>query len=201
MIVIALLGSLHYPYGYLRVCCCSRMLFRSRLVSSFLLFSCICKAFYFYPPKKQSFFCSFFSFWLYMQDSHSNFNQLLFFLFHFLFFGSVYSAKANTNHTHGVAKQTSTLADNFFLTRLGNIAIISWWGGSINITQKDAWTTLYTLPCTNKGQTVWTNEIITGDSSFKFRVKQNSSELQYYCARPAGTVATIQSGQLIFFIE
>ena len=33
-----------------------------------------------------------------MQDSHSNFNQLLFFFL--IFFGSVYSAKANVNHTH-----------------------------------------------------------------------------------------------------
>lgn len=44
------------------------------------------------------------------------------------------------------------------------------------------------------------NEITNGGYSFKFRVKQNSSALEYYCTRPAGTIADIHSGQLIFVI-
>lgn len=44
------------------------------------------------------------------------------------------------------------------------------------------------------------NEITNEGYSFKFRVKQNSSELQYLCTRPAGTMAGIESGQLIFVI-
>lgn len=134
-----------------------------------------------------------------MQDSHSIILINSFYFLIFLFFGSVYSTKANTNHTHGVAKQTSTIASNTFLTQLGNLAIFSWWGGAINIPSANTWTDVWTLPVTNKGKIVWSNNVRTGDGECYFRVGENSNKVQAFASK-AGSIP-IQSGELIFFIE
>ena len=112
---------------------------------------------------------------------------------------SLNSTKANTNHTHGVAKQTSTIADNTFLTQLGNLAIFSWWTGDINIPSANTWTDVWTLPVTNKGKTVWSNNIYHGNGSCWLRVAENSNKVQAFSTK-TGSIP-IHSGELIFFIE
>ena len=112
---------------------------------------------------------------------------------------SLNNNKANTNHTHGVAKQTSTIASNTFLTRLGNLAIFSWWAGSINISSADTWTDVWTLPVTNKGKIVWSNNIYHGDGSCYLHVAENSNKVQAFSSK-TGSIP-IHSGELIFFIE
>ena len=112
---------------------------------------------------------------------------------------SLNSTKANTNHTHGVAKQTSTIADNTFITQLGNLAIFSWWTGYINISSTNTWTDVWTLPVTNKGKTVWSSNIYNGVDLCYFRVGENSNKVQAR-ANKTGSIP-IHSGELIFFIE
>ena len=112
---------------------------------------------------------------------------------------SLNSTKANTNHTHGVAKQTSTIASNVFITQLGNLAIFSWWTGDINISSTYTWTDVWTLPVTNKGKTVWSNNIYHGDGSCWLRVAENSNKVQAFSTK-TGSIP-IHSGELIFFIE
>ena len=112
---------------------------------------------------------------------------------------SLNSTKANTNHTHGVTKQTSTIADNTFLTQLGNLAIFSWWTGDINISSANTWTDVWTLPVTNKGKTVWSNNIYHGAGSCWLRVAENSNKVQAFASK-TGSIP-IHSGELIFFIE
>ena len=112
---------------------------------------------------------------------------------------SLNSTKANTNHTHGVTKQTSTIASNTFLTQLGNLAIFSWWTGYINISSANTWTDVWTLPVTNKGKIVWSSNIYNGDAVCYFRVGENSNKVQAFASK-TGSIP-IYSGELIFFIE
>lgn len=111
----------------------------------------------------------------------------------------LYNAKANTSHTHGVAKQTSTIANTTFLTQLGNLAIFSWGTQSINVSSADTWGDVWTLPVTNKGKCVWSSNIRNGDGRCYFRVNDNSNKVQAFSSK-AGSIP-IHSGQLVFFIE
>ena len=113
---------------------------------------------------------------------------------------SLNSTKANTNHTHGEAYNATTLRDNTYCQVLGNIAIVSWWTNTINVTTPNQWVDLWNLPVTNKGETVWTNNLQTlNTATLFFRVAKNTSKVQYHC-NTAGSHTT-QSGQLIFFID
>lgn len=106
--------------------------------------------------------------------------------------------KSNTGHTHGVSLGKTSLASNFFCTEFGNIAIISWWSTSLNVSTANSWQTLHTLPVTNLGKCVWTTNIKNGSGVVYLRVNENSSSLQYF-SDATGNVA-ITAGQLICFI-
>ena len=112
---------------------------------------------------------------------------------------SLNNNKANSNHTHGVAKQTSTIASNTFLTQLGNLAIFSWWTGYINISSANTWTDIWTLPVTNKGKTVWSVNIYNGVDRCYFRINENSNKVQAL-SNKTGNIP-LQPGELLFFIE
>lgn len=109
------------------------------------------------------------------------------------------SSKADLNHTHTYTSRKITLSSNFFLTELGNIAIISWWGTSLNVNTANSWQTLHNLPCINLGKTVWTTNIKNGPGIVYFRVNENLSTIQYF-SDATGNVP-ITAGQLIFFID
>lgn len=123
---------------------------------------------------------------------------ILLYIFSF-FYCSLNNNKANSNHTHGVAKQTSTIASNTFLTQLGNLAIFSWWTGNINISSANTWTDIWTLPVTNKGKCVWSSNIYNGVDVCYFRINENSNKVQALSNKTGNT--PFQSGELVFFIE
>lgn len=112
---------------------------------------------------------------------------------------SLNNNKANSNHTHGVAKQTSTIASNVFLSQLGNLAIFSWWTGNINISSADAWVDVWTLPVTNKGKCVWSVNIYNGVDLCYFRIDENSNKVQAL-SNKTGSIP-LQPGELVFFID
>lgn len=113
---------------------------------------------------------------------------------------STITNKADKNHTHGVAKKVTTIAENKYCVQLGNIAIFSWWTGGINSPVKNNWTNLWTLPVKNKGKCVWSCNVINQRNGvLYFKIDENSNIVQYFFDSSADAPYT--SGQLVFFIE
>ena len=113
---------------------------------------------------------------------------------------STIANKADKNHTHGVVKKATTVAENRYCVQLGNIAIFSWWSGGINNPVRNNWTNLWTLPVTNKGKCVWSCNVINQRNGvLYFRINENSNTVQYFFDSSADAPYT--PGQLIFFIE
>lgn len=113
---------------------------------------------------------------------------------------STITNKADKNHTHGVAKKVTTIAENRYCVQLGNIAIVSWWSGGINNPVRNNWTNLWTLPVTNKGKCVWSCNVINQRNGvLYFRIDENSNTVQYFFDSSADAPHT--PGQLVFFIE
>ena len=111
------------------------------------------------------------------------------------------NGKSNTNHTHGEAYNATTLRDNTFCQVLGNVAIVSWWTGSVNISKTEDWVDLWTLPVTNKGKAVWTgNHHNSTNGLLYFRVGAGSNKVQALSTLATGNLPHIP-GQLVFFID
>ena len=109
--------------------------------------------------------------------------------------------KANIEHTHGEAYSATTLRDNTYCQVLGNIAIVSWWSGSVNISQAGDWVDLWTLPVTNKGKTVWTENIHNNvNGTLYFKVEAGSNKVQALSTLATGSLPHLP-GQLVFFID
>lgn len=113
---------------------------------------------------------------------------------------STITNKADKNHTHGVAKKVTTIAENRYCVQLGNIAIFSWWSGAINNPVRNNWTNLYTLPVKNKGKCVWSCNVLNQrNGTLYFKIDENSNIVQYFFDSSADAPYT--PGQLVFFIE
>lgn len=114
---------------------------------------------------------------------------------------SLNNNKANIGHTHGKAYSATTLTNNTYCQVLGNIAIVSWWSGSVNISQVDTWVDLWTLPVTNRGKTVWNGNLHNGASGILyFRVDAGSNKVQALSSFVKGNLPYFP-GQLVFFID
>lgn len=114
---------------------------------------------------------------------------------------SLNNNKANIMHTHGEAYSATTLRSNTFCQVLGNIAIVSWWSGAVNISKTGGWVDLWTLPVTNKGKAVWTENIHNGGGTvLYFKVEAGSNKVQALSSIKTGSLSH-HPGQLVFFIE
>ena len=114
---------------------------------------------------------------------------------------SLNNNKANIEHTHGEAYNATTLRSNTFCQVLGNVAIVSWWSGSVNISQAGDWVDLWTLPVTNKGKVVWTENLHNGVGTvLYFKVEAGSNKVQALSSHMTGSLPHYP-GQLVFFID
>ena len=113
---------------------------------------------------------------------------------------SLNNNKANIEHTHGEAYSATTLTNNSYCQVLGNIAIVSWWSGGIDNPIREKWGSLWTLPVTNKGECVWSHNVINQRTgTLYFRINKNSNILEYFFDSPGDAPYT--PGQLVFFID
>lgn len=118
-----------------------------------------------------------------------------------MFLSSSYSAKANIGHTHGEAYSATTLRGNTFCQVLGNVAIVSWWSGGVNISKTGDWVDLWTLPVTNRGKAVWTGNIHNSENGvLYFKVEAGSNKVQALSDSATGSLPHYP-GQLVFFID
>ena len=113
------------------------------------------------------------------------------------------SDKANSSHTHTISQisdltiSANTIASNTYLTKLGKLAIFSWWSNTLTVPTANKWVDIWTLPVTNKGKSVWSSNIYNGADTLFFRVNENSNKVQVF-SNKTGSIP-IYSGQLIFF--
>ena len=118
--------------------------------------------------------------------------------------------KANSSHTHNISDVTglstsldgkmgnnysvSTIESNFFAHKIGNIVIVTWWGGGLPTTQ-NAWIDWKTLPYKScNTQPIWVN----GDGhgfEVRVRVPPNSNKLQVYLD---GGTGGIRPGMIVY---
>ena len=114
---------------------------------------------------------------------------------------SLNNNKANIGHTHGEAYNATTLRSNTFCQVLGNVAIVSWWSGRVNISQAGDWVDLWTLPVTNKGKAVWTGNLHNNiNGILYFKVETGSNKVQALSTIATGNLPHFP-GQLVFFID
>lgn len=114
---------------------------------------------------------------------------------------SLNNNKANIGHTHGEAYSATTLKSNTFCQVLGNIAIVSWWGGTVNISKTGDWVDLWTLPVTNKGKAVWTGNVHnSANGLLYFKVEAGSNKVQAFSTNATGNLPHFP-GHLVFFID
>ena len=101
----------------------------------------------------------------------------------------------------GKAYSSTTLKDNTFCQVFGNMAIVSWWSGTVNISQTGGWEDLWTLPVTNRGKAVWTENLHNGVGTvLYFKVEAGSNKVQALSSNMTGSLPHYP-GQLVFFIE
>ena len=101
----------------------------------------------------------------------------------------------------GKAYSSTTLKDNTFCQAFGNMAIVSWWSGTANISQTGGWEDLWTLPVTNRGKAVWTENLYNGVGTvLYFKVEAGSNKVQALSSDITGDLPHYP-GQLVFFIE
>ena len=118
--------------------------------------------------------------------------------------------KANSTHTHNISDVTglstsldgkmsnnyseSTIESNFFAHKIGNIVIVTWWGGTLPTTQ-NSWVDWKTLPYTScNTQPIW----VDGDGigcEVRVRVPPNSNKLQIFID---GGTGTIRAGMIVY---
>lgn len=110
-----------------------------------------------------------------MQDSHSIILINSFFSFSFsFFFGSVYSTKANTGHTHNDYSATVTVPCEYGTVRKfrkNGWVMVIWENIDITSTPKDSWVTLADIGWSNQAGNGYTGNFQTSDTnSNRFRV-------------------------------
>lgn len=120
------------------------------------------------------------------------------------------NGKANSSHTHNISDVTglstsldgkmsndyseSTIESNFFAHKIGNIVIVTWWGGTLPTTQ-NSWIDWKTLPYKScNTQPIWVN----GDGhgcEVRVRVPPNSNKLQVFID---GGTGGIRPGMIVY---
>ena len=71
----------------------------------------------------------------------------------------------------------STIESNFFAHKIGNIVIVTWWGGTLPTTQ-NSWVDWKTLPYQScNTQHIWTG-VHSTDTSVQVRIPPNSDKIQ-----------------------
>ncbi len=123
---------------------------------------------------------------------------------------SALNGKANSSHTHNISNVTglstsldgkmsndyseSTIESNFFAHKIGNIVIVTWWGGTLPTTQ-NSWIDWKTLPYTScNTQPIWVN----GDGNgceVRVKVPPNSNKLQVLIT---GGTGSIRPGMIVY---
>ena len=120
------------------------------------------------------------------------------------------NGKANSSHSHSINDVTglstsldgkmnndyseSTIESNFFAHKIGNIVIVTWWGGTLPTTQK-SWVDWKTLPYQScNTQPIWVDG--NGDGcEVRVRVPPNSNKLQ---VNINGGTGGIRPGMIVY---
>ena len=118
--------------------------------------------------------------------------------------------KADNSHSHSINDVTglstsldgkmgnnyseSTIESNFFAHKIGNIVIVTWWGGALPTTQ-NSWVDWKTLPYKScNTQHIWVNG--DGDGcEVRVRVPPNSNKLQVLIS---GGIGSIRPGMIVY---
>lgn len=120
------------------------------------------------------------------------------------------NGKADSSHTHNISNVTglstsldgkmsndysvSTIESNFFAHKIGNIVIVTWWGGTLPTTQ-NSWVDWKTLPYKScNTQPIWVN----GDGNgceVRVKVPPNSNKLQVFIS---GGTGSIRPGMIVY---
>lgn len=120
------------------------------------------------------------------------------------------NGKANSSHTHSINDVTglsksldgkmnndyseSTIESNFFAHKIGNIVIVTWWGGTLPTTQ-DSWVDWKTLPYKScNTQPIWVNGDGVG-CEVRVKVPPNSNKLQ---VNISGGTGSISAGMIVY---
>lgn len=120
------------------------------------------------------------------------------------------NGKADSTHTHNISDVTglstsldgkmsnnyseSTIESNFFAHKIGNIVIVTWWGGTLPTTQ-NSWVDWKTLPYEScNTQPIWVNGDGVG-CEVRVRVPPNSNKLQVFID---GGTGTIRPGMIVY---
>ena len=123
---------------------------------------------------------------------------------------SALNGKANSSHTHNISNVTglstsldgkmsndyseSTIESNFFAHKIGNIVIVTWWGGTLPTTQ-NSWIDWKTLPYKScNTQPIWINGDGIGCEA-RVRVPPNSNKLQVFID---GGTGSIRAGMIVY---
>lgn len=118
--------------------------------------------------------------------------------------------KADSSHSHSINDVTglstsldgkmsndyseSTIESNFFAHKIGNIVIVTWWGGTLPTTQ-NSWLDWKTLPYEScNTQPIWVNGDGVG-CEVRVRVPPNSNKLQVFIA---GGTGSIRPGMIVY---
>ena len=118
--------------------------------------------------------------------------------------------KANSTHTHNISDVTglstsldgkmnndyseSTIESNFFAHKIGNIVIVTWWGGTLPTTQ-NSWVDWKTLPYQScNTQPIWVNGNGNG-CEVRVKVPPNSNKLQVFIG---GGTGSIRPGMIVY---
>ena len=120
------------------------------------------------------------------------------------------NGKADSSHSHSINDVTglstsldgkmnndyseSTIESNFFAHKIGNIVIVTWWGGTLPTTQ-NSWIDWKTLPYQScNTQPIWVN----GDGNgceVRVKVPPNSNKLQVLIS---GGTGSIRAGMIVY---
>ena len=120
------------------------------------------------------------------------------------------NGKANSTHTHNISDVTglstsldgkmnndysvSTIESNFFAHKIGNIVIVTWWGGALPTTQ-NSWIDWKTLPYKScNTQPIWVNGDGVG-CEVRVKVPPNSNKLQIFISEGTGG---IRAGMIVY---
>lgn len=120
------------------------------------------------------------------------------------------NGKANSSHTHNISDVTglstsldgkmsndysvSTIESNFFAHKIGNIVIVTWWGGTLPTTQ-NSWVDWKTLPYKScNTQPIWVNGDGVGCEA-RVKVPPNSNKLQVLIS---GGTGSIRPGMIVY---
>lgn len=118
--------------------------------------------------------------------------------------------KANSTHTHNISDVTglstsldgkmsndyseSIIESNFFAHKIGNIVIVTWWGGTLP-TAQNSWVDWKTLPYKScNTQPIWVNGDGIGCEA-RVRVPPNSNKLQIFIS---GGTGSIRPGMIVY---